>query len=122
MSNPLASLKKSKKPPLFLPEMSKTPTPTPGIQNMHSSRLSPINRGGNDSKEIDLLSSSNLSSQLTTVSSLNSGYSQSLLSNRYWNNTSNPSMNRYSRDCLIYFFGFKPQLNNQFILLKWSTV
>ncbi len=89
MSNPLASLKKSKKPPLFLPEMAKTPTPTPGIQNLNSSRLSPITRakGSNDN---DLLSTNNQSTPFTSISSLNSGYSQSLLSsNKYWSNTSN---------------------------------
>ncbi len=94
MSSPFASLKKSKRPPLLLPEMVKTPTPTPSHQGNNSSRLSPIIRG-NDSKEAELFSPSNATSPFTSVSSLNSGYSQSLLSNnKYWNNTSNPPSSR----------------------------
>ena len=79
MSNPLASLKKVKKSPLFLPEMSKTPTPT--LPNVHSSRQSPISK---DPKDSEMASST---SPFTSISSLNSSYAQSLSSkNKYWNN------------------------------------
>ena len=84
MSNPLASLKKAKKPPLLLPEMSKTPTPTPSNQNPYSSRLSPLN------KEADSLQSppSNISSPFTSISSLNSAYAQSTTPrSKYWTNS-----------------------------------
>jgi hypothetical protein len=74
MSNPLASLKKAKKPPLFLPEMS-TPTPTPSKTAYNSNSnsnnnqsLSPINRSLLDStRENDVQSS---------LSNLNSGYAK----------------------------------------------
>ena len=68
MSNPLASLKKSKKPPLFLPEMS-TPTPTPSRNAYNSNTnqsLSPINRS--------LLDSTRENEVQSSLSNLNSGY------------------------------------------------
>lgn len=68
MSNPLLSLKKQKKPPLYLPEMPGAPTSSSSSfqNNSHGSILTPIDK---------ILDSDNEISSRSPISSFNTNYS-----------------------------------------------
>ena len=92
MSNPLVSLKKSKKPPLFLPEMS-TPTPIPTTSNYNSYYGENLNESCASSSECETSS---------LLGNFNCGYAAQNLDKSPKKQTTNEnSISRFSKPKLL---------------------